>query len=93
MDQLAADFSVKGKAEVYAALKVFLTGENPETSYAAQAEALGMTEGSVKVAVHRMRGRLRELLLREISHTLDSEESPEDELATLFRALAGDSRS
>jgi RNA polymerase sigma-70 factor (ECF subfamily) len=47
-----------------------------------------MTEGAVKVAVHRLRRRYRELLKEEIAHTVTSPEALEDELREL-RAVLG----
>ena len=47
-----------------------------------------MTEGSVKVAVHRLRQRYRERLLEEISQTVASAEDAESELRHFFRVLA-----
>ena len=49
--------------------------------------ALGMTEGALKVAVHRLRGRYRDALREEIAATLAEGESVDDEIAALFRAL------
>ena len=39
-----------------------------------------MTEGAVKVAVHRLRRRYRELLRDEIAHTVDTEDQIDDEI-------------
>jgi hypothetical protein len=51
-------------------MKFCLTGERPECSYSEIARRLGMTEGAVKVAVHRLRRRYRETLRAEIAHTV-----------------------
>jgi RNA polymerase sigma-70 factor (ECF subfamily) len=50
-----------------------------------------MSEGAVKVAVHRLRQRYRELLRAEIADTVASPAEVEEELRALFRALAGPS--
>ena len=52
-------------------------------SHAETAKKLGMSEGAVKVAVHRLRKRFRELLRQEIAQTLDDEADVEDELRYL----------
>ena len=52
-------------------------------SHAQTAQALGMNEGAVKVAVHRLRKRFRELLRQEIAHTLSDDADVEDELRYL----------
>jgi RNA polymerase sigma-70 factor (ECF subfamily) len=46
-----------------------------------------MTEGAVKVAVHRMRRRYRELLREEIAHTVASPEEVNDEIRYLLSCL------
>ena len=48
-----------------------------------------MNEGAVKVAVHRLRQQYRELLRAEIAETVASPAKVEDELRSLFAALAG----
>ena len=45
--------------------------------------APGMNEGAVKVAVHRLRKRFRELLRQEIAHTLSDDADGDDELRYL----------
>jgi len=68
-------------------LKVYLTGERPEHTYSATAEVLGMSEGAVKVAVHRLRRRFRELLREEIAHTVSSDEDIDDEIRHLWSSV------
>jgi len=46
-----------------------------------------MSEGAVKVAVHRLRQRYRELLREEIAQTVANEEEIDDEIRYLFAAL------
>lgn len=53
------------------------------------ADRLGMTEGAVKVAVHRLRQRYRELLREEIAQTVSDSGQVEAELKELFAALGG----
>jgi RNA polymerase sigma-70 factor (ECF subfamily) len=52
------------------------------------AEELDMTEGSVRVAVHRLRRQYRELLPDEIAQTVADEDQIDDEMGCLFAALA-----
>jgi RNA polymerase sigma-70 factor (ECF subfamily) len=51
------------------------------------AEELGMTEGAMKVAVHRLRRRYRELLKEEIAQTVADPADIDDELRDLFAAV------
>ena len=66
-------FAKAGKGEVFEALKVYLVGEVGAPAYAEVAERLGMSEGAVKVAVHRLRERYRAALRREIAATVRDE--------------------
>ena len=81
------DFDRGGKRDDFDHLKVFLTGEAAAPSYREVAVELGTTEGAVKVAVHRLRRRFRELVLAEIAQTVTGPEDVEDELRHLFEAI------
>jgi DNA-directed RNA polymerase specialized sigma24 family protein len=76
-----------GKAAFYAALKPWLDGRAAETQAAAAAR-LGMTESAVKVAIHRLRGRFRELLLSEIAATVADPAEVMDEARHLLRIVS-----
>jgi RNA polymerase sigma-70 factor (ECF subfamily) len=89
MKQLAAEFTRDGKAVLFEAIKPCLLGERAAQPYAALAPKLGMTEGSVKVAVHRLRQRYRQLLRDEIANTVAQPGDVEEELRHLFAVLAG----
>jgi hypothetical protein len=56
--------------------------------YATLASKLGMTEGSVKVTVHRLRQRFRQLLREEIANTVASPGEVDEEMRHLFAVLA-----
>ena len=47
-----------------------------------------MTEGTVRVAVHRLRRRYRDLLRDEIAQTVTNESQIDEEIRDLFTALA-----
>jgi RNA polymerase sigma factor (sigma-70 family) len=81
-DEMAAD----GKAAMFEELKTALTGGRSGT-YATIAEKLGMTEGAVKVAAHRLRRCYRELLKEEIAQTVAGPEEVEDEIRYLLSCL------
>jgi RNA polymerase sigma-70 factor (ECF subfamily) len=68
-------------------LKPFLSADSPKQPVAAVAKALVITEGAVKVAVHRLRIRYRELLRAEIARTVATAAEVEDELRHLRRVL------
>jgi DNA-directed RNA polymerase specialized sigma24 family protein len=77
-----------GREKLFEALKPTLTETSRSVRYADIAAGLGATEGAVKVAVHRLRQRYRELLRAEIAETVASPVEVEDELRNLFAALA-----
>jgi len=80
-----------GKSWIFDRLKVFLTGEQPAVSSGQLAAELQMTAGALKVAVHRLRGRYRELLRAEIGQTVADPEEIEQEIRDLFTAISSKS--
>ena len=87
LDSLAAEHAAAGRADQFAALAPWLTGDRPELSQAETAAHLGLTEGALKVALHRLRRRFREHVKHEIALTLSHPGEAEDELRSLLRAL------
>jgi RNA polymerase sigma-70 factor (ECF subfamily) len=81
--RLEAEFAAAGKADFFAALKGFLAG-GPARTYGAAGEHLGMSEGAVKVAVHRLRRRYRALLRDEIAQTVVDPAEIDDEIRYLL---------
>jgi RNA polymerase sigma factor (sigma-70 family) len=75
------------KVAEFDALKACLNGDLPHGSYRALGETLGMTEGAVKVAVHRLRRRFQRVLREEIAQTVPTPQAVDEELQYLFRAL------
>ena len=85
--QTLRDEMVKaGKREQFDTLKGSLTGEDasPREEIAAR---LGMNEGAVKVAVHRLRQRYRKLLRAAIAETVSNEADLDDEMRYLVAVL------
>jgi RNA polymerase sigma-70 factor (ECF subfamily) len=77
-----------GKAEMFEALKTFLTSEANTANNARAAERLQITEGAVRVIVHRLRRRYRELLRNEISATLADPKLVHQEMQMLLSAFS-----
>jgi RNA polymerase sigma-70 factor (ECF subfamily) len=77
-----------GKTGLFDVLKPFLMADKSTIPYAEAAASLGMAEPAVRVAVHRMRKRYRELLREEIAHTLSDPSQADQEIAALFSAFA-----
>jgi RNA polymerase sigma-70 factor (ECF subfamily) len=86
--RLRDEHAAKGKAPLFDALRPHLVGEADKVPYAQAAEGLHMTETAVKVAVHRLRQRYRELLRQEIARTLDDPDQVDEEIRELFAALS-----
>ncbi len=86
LSRLQAEMTAAGKAALFEAMKGHLTGGGDE-SYAATAARLGMSAGAVKVAVHRLRRRYRDILQEEIAHTVAGPEEVEEEIRYLFTCL------
>jgi len=86
-DRLRAEWEAGGKGALFDTLKASLAGEEPPRSETA--ERLGMSEGAVKAAVHRLRRRYRELLRSEIAGTVDRPSEIEDEMRYLIAVLRG----
>lgn len=87
--RLEAEQQTEGKAALFATLKPCLTGESAALPYAQIADSTGLSEGAVKVAVHRLRQRYRELLRAEIAQTVAAAEDVDAEMRHLFKVLAG----
>jgi RNA polymerase sigma-70 factor (ECF subfamily) len=87
MTALEEDNKASGKAAQFETLKPWLTGEMEELSQADAARQLGLSEGAVKVAIHRLRRRFRDLVKAEIRQTLHNPSEVVDELSCLLAAL------
>jgi len=88
MDRLKAESAATGKQRLFDCLKVYLAAEKDAVPYRQVAAELNMTEGAVKVAVHRLRRRYRELVRDEIAQTVTSDAQIDEEIRDLFAALA-----
>jgi RNA polymerase sigma-70 factor (ECF subfamily) len=88
IERLQAECVVDGKGKLFEQLKVFLAAGKSETAQAEIAKALGMEEGAVRVAVHRLRKRYRVLLREEIAQTLSEPTMVDEEMRALFGAFA-----
>lgn len=69
-------------------LKVFLTGDPAGVSYSQLGSELGMSEGAVKVAVHRLRRSFRDALMAEVAETVAGPEQVEEEMRFLLSVVS-----
>ncbi|NOS72894.1 MAG: sigma-70 family RNA polymerase sigma factor [Verrucomicrobia bacterium] len=86
--QLEEEHRRQGKSPLFDALRTTLAGPGNSAPYAELALQLGMNEGAVKVAVHRLRQRYRALLRETIAATVGSEGEVEEEMRDLLRIVA-----
>jgi RNA polymerase sigma factor (sigma-70 family) len=86
MDRLRAEFVEHGRLDHFNRLKVFLL-DQAETPYAALAREMGTSEGALKVAIHRLRKRYRDLFRQEIAETVADPADVESEVRFLAAAL------
>lgn len=85
--RLKEDFSTAEQRNLFEALKASVWGEPPEGGYQELGVQLGMSEGALKVAAHRMRHRYRELLRAEVSSTVANSGEVDEELRHLASVL------
>ena len=78
----------EGSFEQFQQLKPYLTVDSDKISYNEISEKLGVSSAALRVAVHRLRKRYRDLLTAEILKTLASPDGLEEELQSLFSALS-----
>lgn len=88
MAALREEYRAGGKGELFETLQVCLSGERSAESYVELALKLGLSEGAVKVAVHRLRQRFGDALRLTISQTLGREEDIDEELRHLVSMLS-----
>jgi RNA polymerase sigma factor (sigma-70 family) len=86
LHQTKLDYERAGNSTLFARLVGLMTTADSDDSYREAAADLTMTQGAVKVAVHRMRRRFRDILRGQVAQTVDADELDE-EIAFLIRAV------
>jgi RNA polymerase sigma-70 factor (ECF subfamily) len=86
LSTLRDEYAASGKAKVFERLSAFLGG-GEHAAYEKAARELDMTEGAVKVAVHRLRRRCREVLRAEVAQTVADPADVDEELRRLMAAV------
>ena len=86
LEKLKAEQAAAGRLAIFSELQPVLTSRG--TPYTELAKRLGLTESAVKVAVHRLRQRYRELLEAEIADTVSSPAEIAEERRYLLRVLS-----
>lgn len=88
IDALAREWDADGRREQFDVLKPWLLGEIHGATQAAAAARLGWTENAVRVAVHRLRRRFRELVKGELAQTVQQPDEVREELRYLLEVLS-----
>ena len=86
VEGLRSEFGHQGPTEQFERLKVLLLG-HADAPYAALAREMNISEGALKVAIHRLRKRYRELFRQEIADTVADPAEVESELRFLAAVL------
>jgi len=84
MARLQEEYLASGRAKLFEYLHSCLARDESALPYAEIAARLNLTEAAVKMAVHRLRARYREILQAEIADTVSSPEEIEEEIRHLF---------
>lgn len=87
MNVLQEQYREAGKQRQFAALKVFLTPDSSPPTYIDVARELDLSLTAVKVAIHRLRDKYREVVLQQVIDTLEKDESLEDEFDRLLNSI------
>ncbi len=87
--RLEQEYSAEGKAAWMEAMRPALTAGRDAISYSEMACKLNTSENALRVAVHRLRQRYRQLIRVEVASTVASPEEVDEEMRYLFEVLAG----
>jgi len=85
---LGSEAEREGNEMQFSVLKPWLLGEVPALSQADAARQLGLSEGAVKVAVHRLRKRFRDVVRTQLAQTVADPTEIQEELRYLVEVLA-----
>lgn len=88
LTRLGGEMAAEGKARHFEVLKGCLQGAAVVRPQAELGEALGMSEATVKVAIHRLRKRFRDAVRSEIAETLVEGARVDEEMRHLLQALS-----
>ena len=94
LNVVESPFVTSGKSHHFSVMRRYLTESDTQNSLASDAALLGMSQGTLKVAIHRLRTKFRHALRLEVAQTQDTSDSETDlesEIAYLLKALARNS--
>ena len=88
LDRLGREQTEAGKGEQFPSLKPWLTGDKQQVSLSDLAARFELTEGALRVALHRLRKRFRELVREEIAGTVGEATHVREEMSYLLEVLS-----
>jgi RNA polymerase sigma-70 factor (ECF subfamily) len=88
LERLEREFSESGQGKQFDKLKPYLMADKGSIRYAESGADLGISEGAVKVVVHRLRRRFRELFREEVAHTIAETGDLDEEIRHLLSAFS-----
>ncbi len=86
---LRRECATEGRGDFFEQVKPWLTGEAARGDQLALAASCGLNLNALKVAVHRLKRRFRQLVKAEVAGTLNDPRLIEGEMQALFAALSG----
>ena len=87
LESLRGECAAEGRLDFFEEVKPWLTGEAARGDQAALAARCGLNANTLKIAVHRLKRRFRQMLKAEVAGTLDDPGLVEAEMRDLFAAL------
>jgi DNA-directed RNA polymerase specialized sigma24 family protein len=85
--RLRREYAAAGKDELFMSLRFAITADRHTLPYTELAGQLHLAEPALRVAIHRLRRRYRELIREEIARTVASPDEVEEELHSLMAAM------
>jgi RNA polymerase sigma-70 factor (ECF subfamily) len=89
LEALRVECQVEGRGHFFAQVKPLLTGDTVIGGQAEIAAACGLNPEAFRMALHRLKKRLRQCVKAEVAATLEDPAMVQEELQTLFAALGG----
>jgi RNA polymerase sigma-70 factor (ECF subfamily) len=89
LDALRLECRAEGREDFFERVKPMLTGDAVHGGQGESAEVCGMNLDAFRMAVYRLKKRLRQCVKTEVAGTLDDPARVQEEMEALFAALGG----
>ena len=88
-EQLREHYVQAGKLDRFERLENFIPGGQARRSYEEVSQDLGVSEGALRVELHRLKALYRQFLRAEIAHTVSNPVEIDEELRYLIEVMQG----